>query len=101
MYFPVRPPILLIALLALPAAPDAIDEAELVTRLRPSLAFEVACPAEACAFDAVSDAASFALVAVSAVVEACRKLFRRRRKRPCRATAREAGAADIFAEALE
>ena len=92
---------MLAALLALAAAPDAIEEAELVTRLRPSLAFDVAEDAEACTLDAVSDAASFAFEAVSAAVEAFRRLLRRKRSRLCRTTAREAGAADIFAEALE
>lgn len=84
---------MLAAALALAAAPDTADDAELVTRLRPSLAFDVA-------EDAVSDAASFAFEAVSAVVEACRRLFRRRRNRDCRATARDAGAADMIARAL-
>jgi len=91
---------LLAVLLALAAAPDAAEDAALVTRVNPSLAFDVAVDAEACALEAVSDAASFALDAVSAVVEACRRLFRRRRNRVWRITTREAGAADIFAKAL-
>ena len=101
MYPLVRPCALLATLLALPAAPEAIEEAELVTRLSPSPAFEATWDTEACAFEAVSDAAPFALEAVSAVVEACRTLFRRRRSRLWRTTAREAEAADISAKALE
>ena len=88
IYRPVRPWTLLTAWLALSAAPDAIEDAELVTRLRPSPAFDV-----------VLDATSFAFEAASAVVDACRRSFRRRKSRLWRTTAREAGATDIFAKA--
>lgn len=83
---PVRPPILLIALLALCAAPLIAGPADEVTLERPPEAFEVA-------FEAVS----LVLVAVSlaaSVVEACRLVWRAL-KRMCRSMMRDGTAVDI------
>jgi hypothetical protein len=76
---PVRPPTLFRAFAALEAAPEIIDPPELVTRDRPSEAFDTARDAESLALEAVSPAASLAFAAVSAVVEACLMFGRRRR----------------------
>ena len=72
---PVRPPILPRALYAeepildtVEPADDAAEPAELWTLVRPSEAFDTACFPLSWAFEAASEA-----------VEACRKLFRRRR----------------------
>jgi len=67
------------------AAPDAIEPAELVTRERPSDAFDVAL-----------EPASWTFVAASEVVEACLMLLRRRKNRDWRRTAREEETADIL-----
>lgn len=76
---PVRPPTLFNAFAALDAAPETIDPPELVTRDRPSDAFETAPEAKSFALEVVSPAASLAFVAVSAVVEACLTFCRRKR----------------------
>lgn len=76
---PVRPPTLFNAFAALEAAPEIIDPPELVTRERPSEAFDTVADAESFALEAVSPAASLAFAAVSAVVEACLMVCRRRR----------------------
>lgn len=76
---PVRPPTLFSAFAAVEAAPEIMDPPELVTRDRPSAAFDAAPEAVFFALDAVSAAASLAFVAVSAVVEACLMFCRRRR----------------------
>jgi hypothetical protein len=76
---PVRPPTLLSAFVALEAAPEIMDPPELVTRDRPSDAFETAPEAVPFALETVSPAASLAFAAVSAVVEACLTFCRRRR----------------------
>lgn len=51
------------------------------------------------ALEVVWEAVSFAFVAASEVVEACLRLFLRRRNRDCRMTAREVHVAGIVAEA--
>lgn len=51
------------------------------------------------ALEAVPDAVSFA--AASDVVEACLRLFLRRRSRDCRRSVREVKVGDIFAEAAQ
>lgn len=51
------------------------------------------------ALDVTTDAVSLAFAVVSAVVEACLKFCRRRRKRDCRISARVAGGADMAAGA--
>jgi hypothetical protein len=96
---PVRPPMLFNAFVALEAAPETMDPPELVTRDRPSDAFDTAPEAVSFALEAVSPAASLAFVAVSAVVEACLTFCRRRRYRDWRSNARVAGGADIAAGA--
>lgn len=73
---PVLPPTLPSALLALDPALEIAEPAELETLVRPSEALE-----------AVVEAVSFALLAVSAAVEACRKGDRRRRSLLWRKTA--------------
>ena len=98
MALPVLPPTLLSAFRALDTAPETAGPAEVVTRERPCEAFETTPEAESFAFEAVSPAVSFAFAAVSAAVEACRMLGRRRKKRDCRSTAREAGAAAMVSE---
>lgn len=83
---PVRPPILLTALLALCATPLTAGPADEVTLERPPEALEVA-------FEAVS----LVLVAVSlaaSVVEACRLVWRAL-KRMCRSMMRDGTAVDI------
>ena len=79
MVRPVRPPTRFIAFVALETAPDTMDDPELVTRDRPSDAFDTAPEAVSFALDAVSPAVSLAFAAVSAVVEACLTFCRRRR----------------------
>jgi hypothetical protein len=76
---PVRPPTLFRAFAAPEAAPEMTDPPELVTRERPSEAFDTALDAESFALEAVSPAASLAFAVVSAVVEACLTFCRRRR----------------------
>jgi hypothetical protein len=49
------------------------------------------------ALDVVCEAVSFAFVATSEVVEACLRLFLRRRNRDCRRSAREVHVAGIVA----
>lgn len=53
------------------------------------------------ALDTVPDAVSFAFAAASDVVEACLRLFLRRRSRDCRRSVREVKVGDIFAEAAQ
>ncbi len=72
---------------------------ELVTLDSPCDAFETTPEALSLAADTVSLALSFALPAVSAVVEACLTFCRRRRNLDCRSSARVAGGADMTAEA--
>jgi len=93
---PVRPVTLFIASDAREAALETTDDPELVTRDRPSEAFDTAPEAVSFALDAVFPAASLAFVAVSAVVEACLTFCRRRRYRDCRSNARVAGGGDML-----
>ena len=88
MSLPVLPPTLLNAFRAPEAAPLTIFPADDVTLDRPSEASET-----------VPDAVSFALVAASELVEACLRLFLRRKSRECRRTAREDNAEGIFGDA--
>ena len=83
---PVRPPILLIALLALCATPLTAGPADEVTLERPPEAFEVAFEAVSLVLAAVSLAAS--------VVEACRLVWRAM-KRVCRNMMRDGAAVDM------
>jgi hypothetical protein len=76
---PVRPPTLSNAFVAVEAAPEIIDPPELVTRDRPSDAFDTAPEAVSFALEAVSLATSLAFAADSAVVEACLTFCCRRR----------------------
>jgi hypothetical protein len=69
------------------AAPLTIPPADDVTLDKPEEALEV-----------VSEAASFAFAAASEVVEACLRLFLRRRNRDCRRIAREVRGEGIVAE---
>ena len=73
MSLPVRPPTLPKELATPELTLERVEPAELVTLLRPSEAL-----------DTDVDAVSLALEAVSAAVEACLMLVRRRRNRDCR-----------------
>lgn len=86
---PVLPPIFPNALYAEEPTLEIAAPAELWTRVRPSEAFETACLPDSCALEAASEA-----------VEACLKLFRRRSNLDWRRMARDAGVADMAAEAL-
>ena len=81
MIRPVLPPIRPKALPAVETAPETREPPELVTLVRPSEALETNPDADSLAFDAVS-----------AAVEACLRLCRRRRKPEWRRSARVAGA---------
>lgn len=83
MSLPVRPPILPKAFWALDAAFEIAGPAVLVTRLRPSEALE-----------AVEEAVSFALAAVSLAVEACRN-WPLKSCRDCRRATLETMGADM------
>lgn len=87
MSLPVLPPILLRALRALVAAFAMAGPAELVTRVRPSEAFETE-----------EDAVSFAFAAVSLAVEACLN-WPLKSCRDCRRATLEAMVADMAAVA--
>ena len=81
MSLPVRPPTLPNALVTPDPTLERVPLVELLTLLRPSEAL-----------DTDVEAVSLALEAVSAVVEACLILFRRRRNRDWRMAALDAGA---------